>query len=87
MITFFTSAAYFKPGGPAGPERPTVTPPALVCEYLAGGSLRAAINGHAEFLAPPQAKIKLLLDTARVRRAGACGLNLLERQKAPAAGA
>jgi hypothetical protein len=43
-----------------------VRPPALVCEYLANGSLRSAINAAAEWLAAPQAKVKLMLDTARV---------------------
>ena len=65
-------AAMFQRGGAAagGAGRPAVTPPALVCEYLAGGSLRAAINARADFLASPQARVKLLLDTARVRAGG-----------------
>jgi hypothetical protein len=42
-----------------------VRPPALVCEYLPHGSLRSALNARAEWLAAPQAKVKLLLDTAR----------------------
>jgi hypothetical protein len=42
-----------------------VRPPALVVEYLAHGSLRSAINSRAEWLAAPQARVKLLLDTAR----------------------
>jgi hypothetical protein len=41
-------------------------PPALVCEYLASGSLRAAITRKAEFLQRDSVKIKLALDAARV---------------------
>jgi serine/threonine protein kinase len=41
-------------------------PPALVTEYLAGGSLRAALSRGAEWLlGAPLAKVKVLLDTAR----------------------
>ncbi len=58
------SSALFTRGAGAG--GPPIRPPALVCEYLAHGSLRAAINARADFLAAPQAKLKLLLDTARV---------------------
>ena len=42
-----------------------VRPPALVCEYLAAGSLRAAISHDAPWLKQPLAKVKVLLDTAR----------------------
>jgi serine/threonine protein kinase len=36
-----------------------------VCEYLAAGSLRAAISHDAQWLKQPLAKVKVLLDTAR----------------------
>ncbi|KIZ03501.1 hypothetical protein MNEG_4463 [Monoraphidium neglectum] len=58
------SAALFERGGPPA-GGPPVRPPALVCEYLPHGSLRSALNARAEWLAAPQAKVKLLLDTAR----------------------
>jgi hypothetical protein len=37
-----------------------------VCEYLAAGSLRAAISRKADFLKSDSIRIKLALDTARV---------------------
>ncbi|KAI8472959.1 MAG: kinase-like protein [Monoraphidium minutum] len=49
----------------AHPCAHAVRPPALVVEYLSAGSLRSALDGTAEWLAAPQAKVKLLLDTAR----------------------
>eukprot|EP00882_Tetradesmus_deserticola_P004298 GHRQ01004541.1.p1 GENE.GHRQ01004541.1~~GHRQ01004541.1.p1 ORF type:complete len:514 (+),score=280.58 GHRQ01004541.1:45-1544(+) len=42
-----------------------VRPPALVTEYLASGSLRAAITRRADFLARDSVRIKLALDAAR----------------------
>lgn len=41
-------------------------PPALVTEYLASGSLRAAMTRKADFLTRDSVKIKLALDAARV---------------------
>lgn len=41
-------------------------PPALVTEYLASGSLRAAITRKADFVTRDSVKIKLALDAARV---------------------
>jgi hypothetical protein len=58
------AALFDRHGAPHG--GPVIRPPALVCEYLAHGSLRSAINAAAEWLAAPQAKVKLMLDTARV---------------------
>jgi hypothetical protein len=46
-------------------------PPALVTEYLASGSLRAAITRKADFVTRDSVKIKLALDVARVS-AGCC---------------
>lgn len=43
-----------------------IRPPALVTEYLASGSLRAAITRRADFLSRDSVRIKLALDTARV---------------------
>lgn len=45
-------------------------PPALVTEYLASGSLRAAMARKAEFVTKDSVKIKLALDAARVRGRG-----------------
>lgn len=42
-----------------------VRPPGLVCEYMAGGSVRAALNRRADFLRPAAVRLKLALDTAR----------------------
>lgn len=42
--------------------------PAVVTEYLAAGSLRSAISNKADWLRSNMAKVKLLLDTARVRQ-------------------
>jgi hypothetical protein len=49
-----------------------IRPPALVTEYLASGSLRAAMTRRADFLSRDTIRIKLALDAARVRggRAG-----------------
>lgn len=41
-------------------------PPALVTEYLASGSLRAALARKADFVTHDSVKIKLALDAARV---------------------
>lgn len=41
-------------------------PPALVTEYLASGSLRAAITRKADFVTRDSVKIKLALDATRV---------------------
>lgn len=49
----------------SGPSN-QIRPPALVCEYLAAGSLRAAISRKADFLKSDSIRIKLALDTARV---------------------
>jgi hypothetical protein len=43
-----------------------IRPPALVTEYLASGSLRAAITRRADFLSRDSVRIKLALDAARV---------------------
>lgn len=45
--------------------------PAVVTEYLAGGSLRAAIRGKAPWLRGQMATIKVLLDAAQVRQSHA----------------
>jgi hypothetical protein len=42
-----------------------VRPPALVTEYMAGGSVRAALDRRARFLASPGVRLKLALDAAR----------------------
>uniref|UniRef100_A0A383V2H6 Protein kinase domain-containing protein n=1 Tax=Tetradesmus obliquus TaxID=3088 RepID=A0A383V2H6_TETOB len=42
-----------------------IRPPALVTEYLASGSLRAAITRRADFLSRDSVRIKLALDAAR----------------------
>ena len=47
-----------------------IRPPALVYEYLASGSLKSAIARKAEFLKSDSIRIKLALDTARVRGGG-----------------
>jgi hypothetical protein len=47
-----------------------VRPPALVTEYLGAGSLRGAISRRADFLRSDSVRIKLALDTARVRARG-----------------
>jgi serine/threonine protein kinase len=41
--------------------------PAIVSEYMAAGSLHNALNNQAEWLKSSMAKVKVLLDTARVR--------------------
>eukprot|EP00775_Hariotina_reticulata_P008027 gene8027-8223_t len=42
-----------------------IRPPALVTEYLASGSLRAAMTRRADFLSRDSVRIKLALDAAR----------------------
>ena len=42
-----------------------IRPPALVTEYMAGGSVRSALSKKADFIRPPLVRIKLALDTAR----------------------
>lgn len=48
------------------PGMSQIRPPALVTEYLASGSLRAAITRRADFLSRDSVRIKLALDAARV---------------------
>lgn len=43
-----------------------VSGPALVCEYMAAGSLQSAIHSGADWLKSGMAKTKVMLDTARV---------------------
>lgn len=45
-----------------------IRPPALVTEFLASGSLRAAITRRADFLSRDSVRIKLALDAARVSK-------------------
>lgn len=40
-------------------------PPALVCEYMGGGSVRAALSRKAEFIKTSAARVKIALDAAR----------------------
>lgn len=40
--------------------------PAIVCEYMAAGSLQSAIRANADWLKGGMAKTKVMLDTARV---------------------
>jgi hypothetical protein len=47
--------------------------PAVVCEYLSAGSLQSCINSGAEWLKSGMAKVKVMLDTARVSMQGECG--------------
>jgi hypothetical protein len=42
-----------------------VRPPALVTEFMCGGSVRAALSRKADFLKPASVRVKLALDTAR----------------------
>lgn len=42
-----------------------IRPPALVTEYMAGGSLRGALSRRADFLRSPVTRVKLALDCAR----------------------
>jgi serine/threonine protein kinase len=44
-----------------------VSGPAIVSEYMAAGSLHSALQNQAEWLKSSMAKVKVLLDTARVR--------------------
>lgn len=43
-----------------------VSGPAVVCEYLSAGSLQNAIRSGAEWLKGKMAKVKVMLDTAKV---------------------
>ncbi len=52
--------------GPRGEGRHP-SPPAIVTEYMAAGSLRAALNRKADWLNSSMAKVKVMLDAARVR--------------------
>jgi serine/threonine protein kinase len=45
-----------------------VAGPAIVSEYMAAGSLHNALLNQAEWLKSSMAKVKVLLDTARVRQ-------------------
>lgn len=47
--------------------------PALVFEYLSGGSVRGAMKRKAGFLQPPLVRLKVALDAARVRGQGGGG--------------
>jgi serine/threonine protein kinase len=60
-------AAGAESAGPGG-IRPGdyVQGPAVVCEYLSAGSLQGCINSGAEWLKSGMAKVKVMLDTARV---------------------
>lgn len=51
-----------------------IRPPALVTEYLAGGSIRNALARKAEFMKNASVKLKLALDTAR-------GMEYLHKKK------
>jgi hypothetical protein len=53
--------------GPGG-IRPgdSVQGPAVVCEYLSAGSLQSCISSGADWLKSGMAKVKVMLDTARV---------------------
>jgi len=42
-----------------------IRPPALVQEFMSGGSVRAALSRKADMVRSPAARIKLALDTAR----------------------
>jgi serine/threonine protein kinase len=42
-----------------------IRPPALVCDYLKGGSLHTAISHDRPWLREPHAKVGVLRDTAR----------------------
>jgi serine/threonine protein kinase len=50
-----------------------VAGPAIVSEYMAAGSLHNALHNQAEWLKSSMAKVKVLLDTARVRQLTAPG--------------
>ncbi len=42
-----------------------VRPPALVSEFMPGGSVRGALDRRADFLAAPATRVKIALDAAR----------------------
>lgn len=44
--------------------------PAIVTEYMAAGSLRVALSRKADWLSSGMAKVKVMLDAARVRVVG-----------------
>jgi hypothetical protein len=63
--------------GSGGVIRPGdyVQGPAVVCEYLSAGSLQSCISSGAEWLKSDMAKVKVMLDTARVSRVVCSGLH------------
>ncbi len=55
-------------GAPVVPG--VIRPPALVAEYLGGGSLRGALSRGLDYLRSELVRAKLALDAARVRVGG-----------------